>query len=171
MSATLTRFDRETIYERDREKLVNCLKRDYPRLGDEIEDFLHMAVVSAQFRDFTGEEKFRGYLLEKTTFLIIDAMTQRAERRKSIKGLPKHKHSPDPMRLIDWKIDLERAITKSTNDDKMRSALWHHIYEGYTQEDIAETTGKDQGTISRAIKEVRKIMRRGGYRDGVSSHV
>lgn len=169
MPAAMTRDEREEFLNKNRDVITSILKRDYPR--EEVEEFVQWAIVQTQYREFPSEAAFMHYIKEAATFNAIRTINNRIRRKRALNGLPKHRPVKDTTRLIDWKIDLERAISKATSDDRLRTALWHHIYEGYTQEDIAEMTGKDQGTISRAIKEVRKIMRRGGYRDGVSSHV
>jgi len=159
----LTRSERETVLERERNKIVNMLRAKYPLRGDDVEDAVHGAVYSAAFKEFESDGRFVQYLIEKSTFIMIDVLELECERRKIKQGLPKTVRKRDPMKEIDWKIDLERAIKEAVWDDKMRAAMWHHIYEGYTQEEVADMAGCDQATVSRAVDAVNKVMQRKGY--------
>jgi DNA-directed RNA polymerase specialized sigma24 family protein len=161
----LTGPEREQFLEKNRNKLVVALKREFPRLGDELDDIVHGAIYAASFQTFDTEAGMWTYLKEKATFIAIDTLQLQVDRRNALKGLPRRATKRDPMRKIDWKIDLESAIREATWDQRLQSALWHHLYEGYTQADVSEMLGKDQSTISRAAEAVSKIMRRGGYRD------
>lgn len=159
----LTQREREQFLEVNRDKIVNRLKRDFARLGDQVEDMVHGAVYAASFQEFSSEAGFMAYLIEKATFIAIDYLELEIERRKARKGLPKRRRERDPMKKIDQKIDLERAIAQSTTNGRLRAALWHYLYEGYTQEEVGAWLGTTARWISYAAEDVNTIMRQKGY--------
>ena len=78
----------------------------------------------------------------------------------------------DPMRQIDYKIDLERGIRAVIDNPVMRTAMWHLYYEEWTWEEVIEALPKgggintDKGWESALIRASRRLkaeMRRKEY--------
>lgn len=168
----LTDREREEVAVEFGPKLVSHMKKRFPRLREECRDLVHEAFKRAVYIPYRSKGGYAKGLKQKAKGIALNAIKKhdsRAEARNIFRD-DRPPLMPDPMKRLDWKIDLERAIVKATTDGRMRAALWHHIYEGYTLEEVADMLNTSKQWVHENLKCVRKIMRQGGYRNGVTSH-
>src|SRR5678815_5081074 len=110
-----------------------------------LEDCAQRAVLIAsrevQVQRFVNMRQAYKFIYQTSRRLYIDSKKTLHARTVAAKrsgiGVTMAK-TYDPFRRLDWKIDLERGIAAVTTDTRMRQALWHMIYEGYTVEDVMD---------------------------------
>lgn len=150
------------------DKLVSRLAGNYPKYKDWAQDIAQGALVRVLKTPghFEDVPRLTAYLFEKAEFDMIDCIRKDVARRKISKRtlMVVGVKSYNPTRHLDWKIDLERGITKVTHDVKMRQALWANVFERATWDEILETPGLSRVALADAKNELKREMRRKGYR-------
>ena len=154
-----------------REKLVNKATKDFPKDFSQVEDWVQRTLMAGfkkanEFNDTVGA---MAYLMEKITFIALKDKERDAEKRKILKGLPHYKPSRDPMRHIDYRVDLERAIRRTVREQVLQAALWEIHFEKATWEEVLnDMPGKTydawRHNLRAANAELKKEMKRKGYR-------
>lgn len=169
-----TMFGASVVSNQFKEKLTSKLKSDYPKNQHLIEDVVQVAFLRAVRRvdKFASEGHLWEWLRHVSIRGMDDAIRKEKGRRKAVKRTYTTvvSRGHDPYRKLDWKIDLERAIRKVGKDGPMRAALWHHMYEGYSAEDVIEmlpvserATRTWERHFFEAKASLNKEMRRKGY--------
>ena len=154
-----------------RAKLVGMLKKNFPQDTGDAEDWAQRALIrmfkhATDLYDAAGVE---GYLHEAAISVAMHDKERQLERRKTLRELPRYKPHKDPMRHIDYKVDLERAIRKTTREQTLQAALWEIHFEKATWQDVlndmpkVKNTGAWNMALARANAELKKEMRRKGY--------
>lgn len=147
-------FEKEVTDNRLREKMESTLHGWLDdKFGPAAKQYKHHipdAVMtgfckSAQhYQRLDGAGGFYKWLESVCLQELMDVIKQEKSRRKILKaahGQFKRDYKAgvyrkDPMRHIDWKIDLERAIKAVVPAGPLQAAMWHHVYEGYTAEEV-----------------------------------
>lgn len=160
------------VDENLREKLVNKSIKDFPKDRDKAEDWAQRTLIAGfrkahEFNDALGA---MAYLMEKITFVALEEREREIARRQVLQGQPKYKQHRDPMRHVDYKIDLENAVRRTTREQVLQAALWEIHYERATWDDVLNDMPKAKNykawekALQRANTELRKEMKRKGYR-------
>ena len=155
-----------------RGNLVGLLYRQFPKDTDSIEDWAQRALIRAfknceVFYDAAG---ITGYAREAAIGLALNDKEKAIERRKTLRDQPRYKKTKDPMRHIDYKVDLERAIHRTVREQSLQAALWEIHFERATWQDVLNDMPKTKNysawekALQRSNAELRQEMRRKGYR-------
>lgn len=167
----------ESLIPTLQDKVMGMLVNEFKRTPkQECEDVVQNALVYAfrKLETFASESGLLAYLYDSAKKLMFARIRLDKERRETLSGLPASffmgKTENDPYRLLDWKIDLERAIRRATNDVVLQSAMWDNIVVGWTVEELtlrlAPTRSPKgwQEVLVRTRRDVKREMRKGGYK-------
>lgn len=170
----MTSQEYSEILEKDqtREKLINALQRDFPKYKSRAEDWAARAIHYGLRKVATLNDRTSALALvmEKATFEAVEELSVEIERRKALQGLPRAPKQRDPMRRIDFKVDLEKAIRLTTGNELMQQALWHIHFEEWTWEEVINELPKDveyktwEKRIQRINEDLQRRLRAYGYR-------
>ena len=69
----------------------------------------------------------------------------------------------DPADVLAVREAMERL-------SPVRQRIWRMLAEGYSQTEIAETLGVVQGTVSRHVAAIRRLLRDMGFGDWARRH-
>lgn len=169
---TSQEFSDIVVNEQLREKLVNKLQRDYVRYRHRADDWTARAILIGLRASSKIEDAPRAtaFVMETGTRLAIKDLTQETARRNALHGLPKPPVRRDPMRRIDYKVDLEKAIRLTTGHKIMQQALWHIHFEEWTWDEAIEALPKYvsisawRKRLWLADADLQRRMRAYGYR-------
>lgn len=154
-----------------RGNLVGLLKRQFPKDTANVEDWAQRALIRAfkHCEAFYDADGVTGYIREAAMGIALNDKERAIERRRTLRGIPRHKQSPDPMRHIDYKVDLERAIRAVTTVKPLQAALWAIHFDKETWEDTLKDMPKDRSLnawehmLRSVTKTLRTEMLRKGY--------
>lgn len=160
------------VDQKIREKLVNKLQREFPRFRERADDWAARAILyglrkSPAFKDAVGA---MAYVMEKGIFLALKDREREIERRNTLQGLPRAPKQRDPMRRVDFKVDLEKAVRLTTGNKLMQQALWHIHFEEWTWDEVIEALPQDvlpdtwRKRILRTNEDLQRRLRAYGYR-------
>ncbi len=148
------------------------MEREYPKHRGKADDWVSRAMNAGlkkcgEFQDARGA---KAYLADKAVFIAKEDIERDKERRQLLSDLPHYGHQRDPMRAVDFKVDLEHAIRDSVSMPIMRTALWHIVYEKFTWEEVLDLLPGDrprntwEWLIAENMKALKQEMRRKDYR-------
>lgn len=154
-----------------RGKLKGLLLKEFPKDAKDAEDWVQRALMrtlkAAQYlKDADG---ITGYARESAIGIAIDEKEKAHERKRLLKGRPRHKRARDPMRHIDYKIDLERAVRRTVGERAIQAALWEIHYERATWDEViadlptSVTASGWRDRLWKANRALRQEMKRKGY--------
>jgi DNA-directed RNA polymerase specialized sigma24 family protein len=156
-----------------RDKCIGIIRNDFRRLTrEDAEDCVQLALATVA-KHIKKVNDIESFVINKAKLRAIDLRNltiYNYERQQNINRMytPRRR---DPMRPVDFRIDLERAIKQSVRGHLERKAAWFVIYEGYQAIEVAQTYPKERSIqawehiINRdVLPKVRRRMRRGGYR-------
>lgn len=160
-----------------RDKVMGMLSSNFRRSPrEDHEDAVQIALIQAfnRVNEFLSESGLLAYLYESAKLNMIRKIELDEERRAARQSLPigvlLEPIEHDPTRRLDWKIDLERAIRRVTNDETLQTCLWENVYVGWTGEELAmklppsRSVAAWEEAITRARRALKREMRKGGYR-------
>ncbi|GJM44420.1 MAG: RNA polymerase sigma factor [Gemmatimonadota bacterium] len=124
------------------------------------EEATQEAFVKAWHRldQFQGRSAFSSWLHRLAVNVVLDA--KRAEKRRAGEPWPADDETaslPRDTRDPGVRIDLERAIRSLPSG--ARTAFVLHDVEGYRHREIAEMTGRAEGTWKAQLHRARKLLR------------
>lgn len=170
----MTTSDFATMLEKEqlREKLVNRVRGLYPQYRNLAEEWADEAIMYGLNRAATLENEVvaTSLLADKVIFVAIDAINEMLAQRNALQGKPKATPQRDPMRRVDFKVDLEKAIKLTTGHRTMQQALWHLHFEKWTWDEVIEVLPKDvneeawRKRIMRTNEDLQRRLRAYGYR-------
>lgn len=154
-----------------REKILSSIKRHFPNDTGDADDWVQRALIRMfkHATDLYDKAGVEGYLYEAAMSVALHDKERQAERRDILRKLPKGKPQKDPMRQIDYKVDLENAIRRTTRTQVLQAALWEIHFEKATWQDVLNDMPHDKNeeawrkALMRANAELRKEMKRKGY--------
>ena len=133
--------------------------------GDPVraEEATQEAFVKAWHRldQFQGRSAFSSWLHRLAVNVVLDA--KRAEKRRAGEPWPEDESSSAMAMLAsrpdrpDERMDLERAIAALPSG--ARTAFVLHDVEGYRHREIAEMTGRAEGTWKAQLHRARQLLR------------
>ncbi len=171
---TSEEFTQEVVSNNLRNKMESLLQGRYSKqYHSHIPDAVSR-VIGIAFRRcniFANGANLWSWMEASVKQEMMDILKKDKRRRKAARTVAVT--SPrryDPFKQLDWKIDLERGIKTSVNDEHMRAAMWHHFYEGYSAEDVITmlpVSERASRTWERhffdAKTAVKREMKRKGY--------
>ena len=148
------------------------MEREYPKYSVKVEDWVSRAVAAglkkcAEFQSTSGA---LFYMVEKIVFIAMEDIEREAERRAILRGLPRYNRRHDPMRAIDFKVDLENGIRDTIGVPVMRTVLWHIVYEKFTWDEALDllpgykTRDAWEHVLRDCMRALKQEMKRKGYR-------
>lgn len=172
---TGTEFVNAIDKEQFRERLLGKLNADYPGYSQDAED-VTQHTLGLGFRrcsKFVTLEHLWAWMRETSLQVMFDKVRKDKARRKRLReaSLGNRKKRNDPYKRLDWKIDLERGISKTTHDLRVKAALWHIYFEDYEIQEVIDTMPTNErsregwrGVVDRAKVRLTREMKRKGYR-------
>lgn len=159
-----------------REKLISKLCAEFPDHVRYAEDVAQGFLARIKPEKFGSAGELGKYLFDNVGHRMQNVIKKEKGRRKAARTVTITSRPPkryDPMKQIDWKVDLERAICAVVPAGPMRAAMWHHVYEGYEIQEVADmlvskyperTHDGWRGMIDRAKVKLDSEMRRKHYK-------
>lgn len=117
-------------------------------------------VVQETFIRFLTEkprpDNLGGWLYRVSRNLALDIVRKEKRRMRLNEGLDQKKHESSPEATATLRVDLGKAYTKLTPEQ--REVVFLKVQEGLSYKEIADTIGKPAGTVGWMLHQALKTL-------------